>query len=475
MATAKTNPRLEGKTLPAGVVVPFGASAQTASSLSSDHSADSQQEPLRNTLQALLAFWALHRQLSRRKTLETHRAGDEGAVGEAELEDGTQFTLDEVLQLVADRAVAITGADGLAIALADNNEIVLRTAAGTVRPDLGARIDRASAFSGACFRTAQIASCEDTETDARVNRQACRRLGTRSMVAVPLCAQRHGIGLLQAFSAQPFGFNDRDVRNLSRLAELVMQAFTPEDEEHLRKIAEVVATKLEEAPGEPEAVPVAEPEMAAGEPESVIGGAGMLVLLVCIVMVTALAGRVWWKLKPSQLARKMVRTEGMAPKPMGTTMDAPPAPSAGTAANLASMNPGAAHTQSNAFNSRPKLQELLKLPMVTEIQHSSSADSSTVILNLEDQVPYEAHRLANPDRIYFDLPHTQLASNLAGKSVEVGDAVLKRIRAAQPVPGTTRIVLETKANTDFSASSESNPSRLVVELRKAGASSKGAR
>jgi hypothetical protein len=474
MATAKTNPRLEGETLRAGVVVPFGAPAQTASSVSSDHSADSQQEPLRDRLQALLAFWALHRQLSRRKKLETHRAGDGGAVGEAELEEETQFSLDEVLQLVADRAVAITGADGLAIALADNDEIVLRTAAGTVRPDLGARIDRASAFSGACFRTAQITSCEDTETDARVNLQACRRLGTRSMVAVPLCAQRRGIGLLQAFSARPFGFNDSDVRNLSRLAELVMRAFTPEDEEHLSKIAEVAATKLDEAPGEPEAVPLAEPEMAAGEPESVIGGAGMLVLLVCIVLVSALAGRVLWKLNPS-LARRMLRTEVMARKPMGTTKGAPPAPSAGTAANLDSMNPGAVHTQSNASNSRPKLQQLLKLPMVTEIQHSSSADSSTVVFNLEDQVPYAAHRLANPDRIYFDLPHTQLASNLAGKSVEVGDAVLKRIRAAQPVPGTTRIVLETKANTDFSASSESNPSRLVVELRKAEASSKGAR
>jgi putative methionine-R-sulfoxide reductase with GAF domain len=472
MATAKTNPRLEGKTLPARVVVPFGAPAQTASSLSSDHSADSQQEPLRNTLQALLAFWALHRQLSRRRTLETHRAGDEGAVREAELEEGTQFTLDEVLQLVADRAVAITGADGLAIALADNNEIVLRTAAGTVRPDLGARIDRASAFSGACFRTAQIASCEDTERDARVNRQACRRLGTRSMVAVPLCAQRRGIGLLQAFSAQPFGFNDSDVRNLSRLAELVMRAFTPEDEEHFRKIAEVAATKLEEAPGEPEAVPVAEPEMAAGEPESVIGGAGVLVLLVCIVIVSALAGRVWWKPKPSQLARKAVPAEKMAPKPMGTTKDAPAASSAEIAASLANMNPGATPTESHANNSRPNLRELLKFPMVTGIQHWSSAGSSTLVFNLENQVQYEAHRLANPDRIYFDLHDTQLASNLAGKSIEVGNAVLKRIRAAQPVTGTTRIVLETKANTDFSVSFEPNPYRLVVEVRKVGRASR---
>jgi N-acetylmuramoyl-L-alanine amidase len=111
--------------------------------------------------------------------------------------------------------------------------------------------------------------------------------------------------------------------------------------------------------------------------------------------------------------------------------------------------------------------------MVTGIQHWSSADSSTVVVNLEDQVQYKAHRLPNPDRIYFDLRDTQLASNLAWKSIEVGDALLNRIRVAQPVSGITRIVLETKAKVDFSVSLEPNPYRLVVEVRKVGASSKG--
>jgi N-acetylmuramoyl-L-alanine amidase len=417
---------------------------------------------------------ALHEQVRRRKTLETRRTRDDGAVPEAELEEGAQFTLDEVLQIVADRAVAITGADGLAIALAEDNEIVLRAAAGTVRPDLGARIDCDSAFSGACFRTAQIVSCDDTETDARVNRQACRRLGARSMVAVPLCGRRGRIGLLQAFSAQPFGFNDSDVRNLSLLAEWVLGALTREDEDRFAESAQVAATKLEAAPSGPEALPVAEPEMPAEEPDSVTRRPGMLVLLVCIVIASGLAGGIWWKLKPSQLANKMVRTEKMAPKPMGPAAeDAPAAPSAGTAANRANINPGETSNGSQTTNSPATPRELSKFPMVTGIQHWSSADSSTVVLNLEDQVQYEAHRLANPDRIYFDLHDTQLASNLAWKSIEVGDALLKRIRVAQPVTGITRIVLETKAKTDFSVNLEPNPYRLVVEMRQVGASPKG--
>jgi putative methionine-R-sulfoxide reductase with GAF domain len=470
MATAASNPNLEGKTPSAGVVVPLCPPGQTASSSSTEHPADSTREASRrNTLEALLAFLALHEQVRRRKTLETRRTGDDAAVSEAEIEEGEQFTLDEVLQLVADRAVAITGADGLAIALAENNEIVLRAAAGTVRPELGACIDRDSTFSGACLRTAQIVSCDDTETDARVNLQACRRLGARSMVAVPLCGRGRGIGVLQAFSAQPFGFNDSDVRNLSQLAELVVGALTPEDEYRLAESAQVAAAKLEAAPSEPEAVPVGEPEMPAEGPGGVTRRPGTLILFVGIVIALALAGGVWWKLKPLPLANKMARMEMMAPKPMGTAAkDSLAGPSAGTAANPANINPGATSNGSHATNSPAKPRELAKSPMVTGIQHWSSADSSTVVLNLADRVQYEAHRLANPDRIYFDLHDTRLASNLAGKSIAVGDALLKRIRVAQPVTGMTRMVLETKTNPDFSVSLETNPYRLVVEVRKVG-------
>jgi N-acetylmuramoyl-L-alanine amidase len=358
--------------------------------------------------------------------------------------------------------------------MAENDEIVLRAAAGTVRPNLGARIDRDSSFSGACFRTAQILSCGDTETDARVNLQACRRLGARSMVAVPLCGRRRGIGLLQAFSALPFGFNDSDVRNLSLLAGLVMGALTPEDEDRFAESAQVAATKLETAPSEPEAVPVAEPEMPADEPDSLTRRPRLPVLLVSIVIVSALVGEAWWKLEPSQLANQTARTEKMAPKLMSAAAkDAPAAPLAGTAANPANINPDTTFNGSRATDSPAKPQELSKFSTVTGIQHWSSADSSTVVLNLEDQVQYEVHRLANPDRIYFDLHDTQPASNLAWKSIEVGDALLKRIRVAQPVTGMTRIVLETKAHTDFSVSLEPNPYRLVVEVRKVGAGPKG--
>ena len=70
--------------------------------------------------------------------------------------------------------------------------------------------------------------------------------------------------------------------------------------------------------------------------------------------------------------------------------------------------------------------------LVTGILHASSADSSTVIIDMQGEVQYEAHRLGSPERIYFDLHDTSLAPGMFGKTIEIGDARLARVRIAQP-------------------------------------------
>src|ERR1700686_2142443 len=262
MATTTTKPGLDGTSSFSGNGVPAWPRGENASGVA-DYSAEDPTKPSpRDALQALLAFAALHDQVRRRKALAARNNGFDAGAPVVEFEQGEQFVLDEVLQLVAERAVAITGADGLAIALAQNSEIVLRAAAGTVRPEMGAHINRYSAVSGACFRTAQVVSCDDTETDPRVNLAACRKLGARSMVAVPLCGRRRVIGVLEAFFAWPFGFNDSDIRNLSLLAELVLGALKPEDEDRFAESAQVASTKLQPAPRLAKAPATIEPPQA---------------------------------------------------------------------------------------------------------------------------------------------------------------------------------------------------------------------
>ena len=141
--------------------------------------------------------------------------------------------------MVAERGLQITGADGLAIALADKNDIALRAQAGELRPGVGEPIDAQASFSITCLRTAQILRCQDTETDSRVNLQACRRLGARSLVAVPLRSGHGVIGVLEVFSEQSSGFDDGDVTRLSQLADLVKDALKPEDEERMALSAQI--------------------------------------------------------------------------------------------------------------------------------------------------------------------------------------------------------------------------------------------
>jgi GAF domain-containing protein len=147
-----------------------------------------------DALQALLAFAYIHEQAQRRRLNAPATSGNQPST--------VALALDEVLELVAARALSITGADGLAIALADGDAVVCRATAGTTVPDPGVRLDPNSGFSGACLRRGETVRCDDSETDSRVNAQACRALGTRSMIAVPLTAKGRVVGLVEAVSSE---------------------------------------------------------------------------------------------------------------------------------------------------------------------------------------------------------------------------------------------------------------------------------
>jgi N-acetylmuramoyl-L-alanine amidase len=128
------------------------------------------------------------------------------------------------------------------------------------------------------------------------------------------------------------------------------------------------------------------------------------------------------------------------------------------------MSPAAVNADPGTITAVPA-DKLAALPKITGVRHWSSSLGSTVVIDMQDQVPYEVHRLMSPERIYFDLHDTILAHELNGKTMDVGDVALSRVRVAQPVAGLTRVVLDTRDGSNFSVSMESNPYRLVVELR----------
>ncbi len=104
-------------------------------------------------------------------------------------------------------------------------------------------------------------------------------------------------------------------------------------------------------------------------------------------------------------------------------------------------------------------------PLVTGIRHWSTPDYTRIAIDLEDEVKYESGRIPNPDRIYFDLKDTKLSSILKGKSFDVDDGYLKKIRVAQFAPGQTRVVLEVGDDVgEYSAFLLPNPYRLVIDI-----------
>ena len=404
-----------------------------AASIPKAESASAVLAPSHEALQALLAFSSLHEQIRQRRVREAHNgvASDPTDVWELE-----QFVLDEVLHLVAERALAITGADGIAIALAEGDAIVCRASAGTIAPDAGARLDPKSGFSGACLRTARIIRCDDVENDPRVNVQACRRLGTRSMVAVPLAGQRSVIGLLEAFSSAAYGFNDSDVRSLSLLAELILAAMKPEEEDRLAEISErVVPVDKVEAR---QSIEISEPEVqsevhetqksssdedtpqpddnstifsALGKRES--SRPGLVVVLLVLLAAVALAGGLWWRIRHQTKAPVMVPRQGvLQPSPA----ESKPAESETENAATDAVDPSSSNPE-----------EPGTLPRVTAIRESSSPDSSTVVVDLQNPVQYEAHRLSNPEKIDLELIEVQTGSYLGEDDIVRIEAVYNRI------------------------------------------------
>jgi len=132
--------------------------------------------------------------------------------------------LDGALELLAQRAQTFTRATGAAIALTEGADMICRAYAGHDAPSLGARFSIGSGFSGECVRTGRLLSCEDCETDPMVDRESCRALGIRSMIAAPVRWEDAVIGLLEVFSPEPYAFDSNDCIVLERLAGICSSA-----------------------------------------------------------------------------------------------------------------------------------------------------------------------------------------------------------------------------------------------------------
>lgn len=140
--------------------------------------------------------------------------------------EGASPELSRDLQLnnIVEQACLATGATGAAIALARGDELICRASTGSTAPGLGVVLNIEYGLSAICVQSRYRQRCDDTETDPRVNSSACRRLGVRSVLVVPMVYGDFLLGILEIFSPQPKAFSERDEQTVLALVFRVLVA-----------------------------------------------------------------------------------------------------------------------------------------------------------------------------------------------------------------------------------------------------------
>ena len=154
-----------------------------------------------------------------RQQRRVENLGTDDFTDAAERAEGAVSSLKRELE----QACLATGAAGAAIALVRGKKIICSATAGSHVPDIGVSLDPRNGLSGCCFQTRELQNCSDTETDSRVDPEASRRLGVRSIVVLPLMDGDDLFGIVEMFSSRPNAFGQHDLDTIRGLAERIVQ------------------------------------------------------------------------------------------------------------------------------------------------------------------------------------------------------------------------------------------------------------
>jgi TonB family protein len=126
----------------------------------------------------------------------------------------------ELTKRIVAQAFSATPAQGVALALRSSPgaPVVCCASEGEMAPPPGTPLDESSGFTAECLKKGTFIVCEDSETDARVDRLVCARLGVRSIVAVPIEKEGTTVGVLEALSDQQAAFSKQHIELLLTLA-----------------------------------------------------------------------------------------------------------------------------------------------------------------------------------------------------------------------------------------------------------------
>src|SRR6266849_4585221 len=105
-----------------------------------------------------------------------------------------------------------------------------------------------------------------------------------------------------------------------------------------------------------------------------------------------------------------------------------------------------------------------QVPRVRRIRAAANGEATRVTIDLEDSVQYASGRIANPERIFFDLHAAKLTPEVARENIRVEGGLLTAVRVAQNHQGVVRVVLDVDGVKEYTASLTNNPTHLLIDL-----------
>jgi len=132
--------------------------------------------------------------------------------------------LQRVMDVTSESARQLTMAAAAVLELREGNEMVYHSVSGSALGSLGLRLAVDTSLSGRSVVQDRILVCVDSELDPYVNREACRRVGARSMLCVPLRHAGTTIGVLKVYSPHVAFFDDEDISTLELMVGFIAAA-----------------------------------------------------------------------------------------------------------------------------------------------------------------------------------------------------------------------------------------------------------
>lgn len=124
----------------------------------------------------------------------------------------------ELLAEICQEAEILTASSGAVIEYVNGSSMEYVAVSGNCTNYMGLMLPQANSISGMCVLHRSVMICDDSETDQRVNREACRKIGIRSMVVAPLLAENEVVGVLKVVSSKVQAFDASTVEVVSLIS-----------------------------------------------------------------------------------------------------------------------------------------------------------------------------------------------------------------------------------------------------------------